>query len=71
MQSQSLPALQQDIFSFCVGRIDRTGCQSSRAAYRVASHGIGGAAAHSRCIVVVGITVVVDITEIGRGTGIV
>jgi hypothetical protein len=44
--------------------------QRSQATYRVAPHGIGGAATHSRRIVVVGITIVVDITEIGRRTGI-
>jgi hypothetical protein len=60
----------QDIFSFCVGCFGRIGCQSSRATYRVAPHGIGGAATHLRRRIVVGITIVVAITESGRRTRI-
>jgi len=41
-----------------------------QAIYRVAPHGIGGAAQRgTRVVVVVAITIVVDINEIGRRTG--
>jgi len=55
---------RQDIFSFCVGHIGR------KQPTRSVSHGIGGAAQHgTRIVVVVAITIVVDINEIGRRTG--
>jgi len=41
-----------------------------QATYRVAPHGIGGAATHTTRVVVVGITIVVRITEIGSRTSI-
>jgi hypothetical protein len=42
----------------------------SQATYRVAPHGIGGAATHHRRRIVVGITIVVAISESGRRTRI-
>jgi hypothetical protein len=48
-------------------------CRTPRpqAAYRAVPHGIGGAATHTTSGIVVSITIVVGITEIGRRTGIV
>jgi hypothetical protein len=58
-QGSYSPVARQDIFSFCVGYIE------GKPSTRSVPHRIGGATTHSRRIVVVGIAIVVDISEIG------
>jgi hypothetical protein len=60
-QGSYSPVSRQDIFSFCVGSI------GGKPPTYIAPHGIGGAATYTTRVVVVAISVVVDIGEIGGG----